>query len=378
MIVVGLVLACVASGGYGAWKAMARGGVPVAAPVEAQPLVAAPPVTAAEPILAAYFPPDRDQVRRAYDDVAKIYGGEGLSGVVRQSMDCFAGLEVRPSYPDLDYCLAFDAYGAALHQRLLNGAAPDANTFFGASAARDLAAARRVVGKEGDPQARLLDIRRLAGRVSHEDDAPVVVAKAEPKPDLEGAPVEAAPAEEPKLVRVVAEKPVVKKAEIKKVAKAAPSKPKVVKAKAKKPPKSEPKLEKTKLERPTKAKLKVVKTVERERVVPAKAVKTAVKHSAPAKIEKAKVQKTVVKAAAPTLRKPAVTRAAVSRHGPAVDCLRPVGRTERRICAAVDVADDDRRREVRYSADDDAGTLGEQASRLRRGHDRRDSERDGW
>jgi hypothetical protein len=125
----------------------------------------------AKPILADYTPPNRDQVRRAYLSVAATYHVEGLSGVVRNTMDCFSALAQTPSYPGLDYCIAMDAYGEALQRKLDNGQPLANDSYYTSTTPRELAAARGVVSADGDPGARVLDVRRLAGEVSQDDPA---------------------------------------------------------------------------------------------------------------------------------------------------------------------------------------------------------------
>ncbi|HWE45592.1 MAG TPA: hypothetical protein VG407_06145 [Caulobacteraceae bacterium] len=132
-----------------------------AAAVAANPAVA---TVEARPF-TEYQPPDREQVSSAFAKVGAVYRSEGLSGVVRQSMDCFAGLKSAPSYATLDFCIAADAYGEALQRKLTDGA-PPAGSYFTDAASRELTAARAVIGADGDPGARVLDIHRLAGEVS--------------------------------------------------------------------------------------------------------------------------------------------------------------------------------------------------------------------
>jgi hypothetical protein len=141
---------------------------PLAAAPQAGETAATPiaPAAEAKPILADYRPPDRDEVLRAYAHVAEVYRTEGLSGVVRQTMDCFAGLGQSPSYSVLDYCIALDAYGEAMQRKLAGEQPVAADSYFAAAQPRELAAARAVVGADGDPAARVLDVRRLAGEVS--------------------------------------------------------------------------------------------------------------------------------------------------------------------------------------------------------------------
>ncbi|HEY3813526.1 MAG TPA: hypothetical protein VGL66_09890 [Caulobacteraceae bacterium] len=165
---------------------------PAAAVVEAKPLT-------------EYQPPDREQVSSAFLKVGAVYRNEGLSGVVRQSMDCFSGLKSAPSYATLDFCIAADAFGEALQRKLSDGHPPASDSYFAAASTRELDAARTVVGADGDAGARVLDIHRLAGEVSqagsgaaatlvaaneHMPPAAVVAPREEPA----AVPVESAPA----------------------------------------------------------------------------------------------------------------------------------------------------------------------------------------
>lgn len=174
---VGLLCAVGAAAGVGkALSERGRGGLgPVRAHAET---ASAAPVAApeAKPILADYRPPDRDQVRKAYLNVESVYRSGGLSGVVRQSIDCFDTLKQTPAYEMLDYCIAFDAFGQALARQLESGKAAAGDDYFGGVEPRDLAAARAVVGADGDANARVIDVRRLAGEVSQE--GPAVARKA--------------------------------------------------------------------------------------------------------------------------------------------------------------------------------------------------------
>ena len=171
-----------------------------AAPAAATPVVAA---IEARP-LTDYQPPDREQVSSAFLKVGATYRSEGLSGVVRQSMDCFSGLKSAPSYATLDFCIAADAFGEALQRKLTSDQPPASDSYFADAASRELNAARAVVGADGDAGARVLDIHHLAGEVSQagsgaatalvaENDRtpPAIATLREDAPDA--APVEAPP-----------------------------------------------------------------------------------------------------------------------------------------------------------------------------------------
>jgi hypothetical protein len=170
---------CAIGAAAGVGKALSErrlGGLgPVRAHAERAPSAAAAAAAAAapeaKPILADYRPPDRDQVRKAYLNVSGVYRAEGLSGVVRQTMDCFDALKQTPSYQMLDYCLALDAFAEAMARKLALGQPAAADGYFTTTQPRELAAARGVVGADGDAGARVLDVRRLAGEVSRDGPA---------------------------------------------------------------------------------------------------------------------------------------------------------------------------------------------------------------
>jgi hypothetical protein len=192
---IGLLCAVGVAAGVGkAFSERAKLGLGPTSPHVA-PAAAAPPAAApeAKPILADYRPPDRDQVRKAYLNVGSVYRGEGLSGVVRQTIGCFDSLRQAPAYDMLDYCIALDAYGGAL-DREIDDERPAGDGYFAGAGLRDLAAAKAVVGADGDPGARVLDVKRLAGEVSEQGPAAArkaiaaVSGGAGPAPADEGAP----------------------------------------------------------------------------------------------------------------------------------------------------------------------------------------------
>ncbi len=134
----------------------------------ASPTVAAgPPLAAALPVPAmateTYAPPDASAVGRAFVQVGAVYRVGGVSELARQGRGCFEALARAPNYQLLDYCLAFDAFSAAVMRRLAGD--PDtlpASSWFGQAPTRGLQVAQAVMGPQGDAAARLLDIRRLA------------------------------------------------------------------------------------------------------------------------------------------------------------------------------------------------------------------------
>jgi len=160
--------------------------------------------SAMQPTREAYRPPDREAVRRAYARAAEVYRAEGASGLARFGQACFQSLESDATYDELDFCLAFDAYGAAITQRLSGGRPASPDSYFGRTEARHLQVAGAVMGGEGDASARLIDIRRLAIEVAREAGPAVTRARAPapaPSEAAEPDPRAAPPAPEPALER---------------------------------------------------------------------------------------------------------------------------------------------------------------------------------
>ena len=119
-----------------------------------------------KPAREPYRAPDRDAISQAYSQAAKVFATEGVSGLARYGLECFRTLERRTTYRQLDYCLAFDAFGAAINQRVSGGQPPPPESYFGQSSSRHLSVAEAAVGGEGDANARLTDIRRIAIEVA--------------------------------------------------------------------------------------------------------------------------------------------------------------------------------------------------------------------
>lgn len=134
-----------------------------------------------------YRAPDRQAVRDAYAQVGRVYQAEGVSGLARFGQECFRGLERASTYRDLDFCLAFDAFGAAITQRVSGGAPAAPDSYYGGTAARHQQVAQAVMGSQGDASARLIDIRRLAIEVARESGpavrtGPSIAAREPPSP----------------------------------------------------------------------------------------------------------------------------------------------------------------------------------------------------
>ena len=66
----------------------------------------------------------------------------------------------------MDYCLSFDIFAQSENARLIGGEMPSATSWFGSVGARDLNVAQSVMAVQGDADAALLDLRRMASQVS--------------------------------------------------------------------------------------------------------------------------------------------------------------------------------------------------------------------
>lgn len=165
---------------------------------------AAPAAVASVPaitIAAAREPyrnPEAAAVERALISVRTDFAAGGASAVARQAQACFASLARAPSYVELDYCLAYDAYGAALARRLAQGQSLPAGSWFADAEGRALRTAQAVVAGQGDAAARLLDIRRLTVQVAAAN--PARTGEAEPRV-VEATPPRIVTAEAPTLPR---------------------------------------------------------------------------------------------------------------------------------------------------------------------------------
>jgi hypothetical protein len=164
------------------------------------------PVDPAAPtaIAGAYRNPDAASVERALVSVRSDFAAGGLTTVSGQSRACFDSLARTPGYAELDYCVAYDAYGAALAKRLAQGQPLPDGSWFAETEERALRTAQTVVGTRGDPAARLLDIRRLTVAVAANNPAErTQIAAAQPgrkRAQAEPRP-QAAPRAEPRPSR---------------------------------------------------------------------------------------------------------------------------------------------------------------------------------
>lgn len=122
---------------------------------------AAPPASQA----VIYAPPSSTQVERAAGEVARVYKGEGLSGLSHYAQSCYTALEAAPAFKGLDFCLAFDALSTAVARSSAPEEVRTPGSWFALSEVRQLEAAKSVGGTEADPAARVADIRMLMEQV---------------------------------------------------------------------------------------------------------------------------------------------------------------------------------------------------------------------
>lgn len=130
-------------------------------------VAAAPADTSTTVADAAYADPDRKQVERALKEEQTLYASGGLSSLARRSQACFQKLAQSPSYGELDFCLAFDAYAMGRAVGDMGGVAGiPQGSYFADTASRAQQAATTVMAGQSDPAARIEDIRQLATQVA--------------------------------------------------------------------------------------------------------------------------------------------------------------------------------------------------------------------
>lgn len=125
-----------------------------------------------------YRRPDRAQVERAYQAVQRTFKAGGVSELARAGLACFRELEGRPTYAQMDYCLAFDLFAESQNARLIGGESPSPTSWFGSVGARHLNVAQSVMSSQGDADARLLDLRRMASDVAARHGGPPLIEAA--------------------------------------------------------------------------------------------------------------------------------------------------------------------------------------------------------
>src|SRR5205085_6740458 len=113
-----------------------------------------------------YQAPSVGGVERAYLAAQAAFRSGGVSELAHQGLLCFRGLERKPSYELMDYCIAFDEFGAGLTARVAQGEQPSPASWFGSAGARHLNTAKAVMSGQGDADARLLDLRRMVAQRS--------------------------------------------------------------------------------------------------------------------------------------------------------------------------------------------------------------------
>lgn len=165
---------------------------PTSAPAEADAAAAQGDGSGVGAAVEPYRPPDRDAVRLAYGRAAQVFQTEGASGLARFGQQCFRSLERGATYRQLDFCLAFDAYAAAITQRAAGGQPPAPDSYFGQTEVRQTRVAEAVMAGQSDASARLLDIRRLAIEVARENGPAIRAAQPQaPQPAPASTPTSA-------------------------------------------------------------------------------------------------------------------------------------------------------------------------------------------
>jgi len=284
----------------------------------------------------AYRPPDRDAVAEAYAAAGRVYAAEGVSGLARNGLECFRQLEQSSTYRQLDYCLAFDAFAAAVNQRVQGGQPAPPDSYFGQAAERHLAVAEAVIGEEGDASARLSDLRRMAIEVARLSGPAVQTAAAPAAASADPGPAAAEPP-------------------------AAPSQPQLAQAPARQPATSAPapsRPQAAPAQRQAQAKTQT-KTTTQAPARPAPA-------EAPAPRRPAQADARVAPSPGPTAREVAAARPARSA-GPSFNCRYARTTSERMVCARPELAAADRRLNEAY---EDAIAAGADRAALRLEQDR--------
>ena len=146
----------------------------------------------APPVVRA---PDPAQVDRAYAQVRDVYAREGLPGLAREGAACFAGLQRRPDYAQLDYCLAFDSFAGGV-SRLVAPSSPEAATYFNEATVRHIQATDAVGASRTEANARLRLVSRLTTTVARaraRTEPLVVLPPLPPEPEVVEEPAIAPP-----------------------------------------------------------------------------------------------------------------------------------------------------------------------------------------
>ena len=129
-------------------------------------------------------PPSEAQVERAYARVRDIFNARGAPALASEGEACFAALARTPSYPQLDFCLAFDAFASGVAQAAGAGSA-EAAGYFNEATVRHIRALDAVGASQREARARIEAISALATAVGRRQPA-----IAPPPPPPEEVPLE--------------------------------------------------------------------------------------------------------------------------------------------------------------------------------------------
>ena len=137
-----------------------------------------------EAALPTVQPPDRNRVITAYERVRTVREHDGVEGLARTGVACFAELERTPNYAQLDYCLAFDAFASAVN-RAMGTKGSEADGYFADAIVRHIRALDTVGASRGEADARIAAISRLASGVARERFAAEPLYPPPPPPEPE-------------------------------------------------------------------------------------------------------------------------------------------------------------------------------------------------
>ena len=135
-------------------------------------------------------PPSEAQVGRAFDRVRDIFNARGAPALASEGAACFAALDRAPSYSQLDFCLAFDAFASGVAQAAGAGSA-DAATYFNEATVRHIRALDAVGASQREARARILAISALATAVGRA--RPAIVPPPPPPEELPLKDLESTP-----------------------------------------------------------------------------------------------------------------------------------------------------------------------------------------
>ena len=129
-------------------------------------------------------PPSEAQVTRAFERVRDIFNARGAPALASEGAACFAALAREPSYRQLDFCLAFDAFASGVAQAAGAGSA-DAASYFNEATVRHIRALDAVGASQREARERIQAVSRLATAIGASQ--PAIVP---PPPPPEELPLE--------------------------------------------------------------------------------------------------------------------------------------------------------------------------------------------